>query len=133
MDLPPGFVLVCIIDGVSLYETSDWAEDLRAILETLNSLTRDARVYAVFKILVTSTMASRQATRYIPREDHLMLPLDAGNGANSPFTVRHLNMQARRSVGSRARDLSLESLQSIFTEAVDDDEVFVDGISDDDE
>lgn len=91
MDLPPGFVLVCIIDGVSLYETSDWAEDLRAILKTLNSLTRDAKVYAVFKILVTSTMASRQATRYIPREDHLM---DAGNGANSSLTVRHLNMQA---------------------------------------
>lgn len=131
MDLPPGFVLVCIIDGVSLYETLDWAEDLRTLLETFNSLTRDPKVYAVFKVLVTSAMGSRQAIRYIPHEDHLMLPLDAGDGANSPLTVRHLKMQARRSAGSRVRDQSPESLQSIFPEAVDDDEGFVDGIFED--
>ena len=131
MDLPPDFVLVCIIDGVSLYETLDWAEDLRMILETLNSLTRDSKVYAVFKVLATSAMASRQAIKYIPHEDHLMLPLDAGDEANSPLTPRHLKMQARRSMGSLVRDQSPESLQSIFPEAVDDDEGFVDGIFDD--
>lgn len=133
MDLPLGFVLVCIIDGVSFYETTDWAEDLRTILETLNSLTRDPKVYAVFKVLVTSAMASRQATRYIQREDHLTLPVDAGDGANSPLTARQLKTQARRSVGSRARDQSPEPLQSIFPEAMDDDEGFVDGIFDDEE
>ena len=111
--LPPGFVVVvCVIDGVSFYKTADWAEDLRTILETLNSLMRDPKVYAVFKVLVTSAMASREATRYIPPQDHLMLPLDAGDGANSPLTARQLKMQARRSVGSHARDQSPESLQS---------------------
>ena len=129
-DLPEGFILVCIIDGVSLYETSEWAEDLRIILETLNSLTRDINVYAVFKVLATSAMASRQAIRYIPREDHLMLPLDAGKGTNSPLTARHLKMQARRSLASRTRSPSPESPQSPSPGAMYDDEGFVDGVSD---
>ena len=130
-DLPEGFVLVCLIDGVSLYETSEWAEDIRRILETLNALTRDQEICAVFKVLATSAMASRQAIRYIPPEDHLMLPLDAGDGADSPLTARQLKMKARLSTGSRVRDLSPDFLHPIFPEAVDDDEGFVDGIFDD--
>lgn len=125
--MPDGSVLVCVIDGVSLYETSEWAEELRQILETINALTRDTKVRAVFKVLVTSALASRQAIRYIPQEDHLMLPWEAGDGADSPLTARHLKMQTRRSIESRARGQSPESLQSIFPDAVDDDEGFVDG------
>ena len=131
MDLPPGFVLVCIIDGVSLYETAEWAEDLCKILKTLSSLTRDPNVCAVFKVLTTSAMASRQAVKYIPREDHLVLPSDDGDEASGPLTARHMKMYARRSAGSNFRSRSPESLQSIFPEAVDDDEGFVDGIFDD--
>lgn len=132
-DLPKGLILVCIIDGVSLYETSEWTEDLRRILETLNDLTRDPEVCAVFKVLVTSALASRQATRYIPFEDHLRLPLNAGDGTDSPLTARHLKMRTRRSTESRARSQSPDSIRSIFpgAEAVDDDEGFVDGIFDD--
>lgn len=130
-DLPAGFILVCVIDGMSLYEKSEWAEDLRSILETLNDLTRDPEVRAVFKVLVTSATASRQAVKYIPREDHLMLPSDAGDGADSALTARHLKMQRKRSTPSRARDQSPESLDSIFPDAVsDDDERFVDGTFD---
>lgn len=131
MDLPPGFVLVCIIDGVSLYETADWAEDLCKVLETFNSLTRDPNVCAIFKVLATSAMASRQAVRYIPPEDHLMLPSDDGNEISSPLTAQHMKMYARRSAGSNFRSRSPESLRSIFPEAADDDEGFVDGIFDD--
>lgn len=130
-DLPRSFVLVCVIDGVSLYETAGWAEDLRWILETLNNLTRDPDVDANFKVLVTSALASRQAIRYIPPEDHLMLPLEAGDGADSPLTAKHFKVQTRRSRESRARSQSPESLQSIFPEGMDDDEGFVDGIFDD--
>lgn len=116
---------------MSLYETSEWAEDLCWTLKTLKDLTRDPEVCAVFKVLVTSAMASRQAVRYIPREDHLMLPLDNGDGTDSALTARHLKMQTRRSTQSRARDQSPESLYSIFPDAVsDDDEGFVDGIFD---
>ena len=131
MDLPPGFVLVCIVDGVSLYETADWAEELCRILETFNSLTCDPNVGAVFKVLVTSAMASRQAVRYIPPEDHLMLPSDDNDEISSSLTARHMKMYARRSAGSNFRSRSPESLHSIFPEAVDDDEGFVDGIFDD--
>ena len=130
-DLPEGFVLVCIIDGVSLYETSEWAEDLRMILEMLNSITRDLNVYALFKVLATSPMTSRQAVKYIPEEDYLMLPSDAGDCASVPLTPRQLTMQAGRSMGSRARNRSSDSLHSIFPEVMDDDEGFVDGIFDD--
>ncbi len=60
-----------------------------------------------------------------------MLPLDVGDCANSPLTARKLKMQARRSIGAHAQDQDFDSLQSIFPEAVDDDEGFVDGIFDD--
>lgn len=130
-ELPEGFVVVCIIDSVSLYETSEWADGLRHILETLNALTRDPKVSAVLKVLVTSAVASRQAIRYIPREDYLMLPSDLGDGTDSPLTVRHLRMQGTRSTGSRARDHSSESLGSNLAEEEDDDEGFVDGMFDD--
>lgn len=132
-ELPESFVLVCVIDGVSLYETSEWAEDLRWILETLNDLTRDPDVCAVFKVLATSALASRQAIRYIPGEDHLILPLDAGDGAENPLTPRHFQMQPGRSMGSRTQLGTPESLQSIFPQAEeeDDDEGFFDGIYDD--
>ena len=126
-DLPEGFVLVCVIDGVSFYEASDWTGDLRLVLETLNALTRDPKVHAAFKVLVTSAVFSRQAIKYIPREDHLMLSSDVGNGFDSPLTARHFKMQMRRSTEFRARSQSPESLHSIFPEAVDDDEGFVDG------
>ena len=116
---------------MSLYETSEWAEDLRLILETLNDLTRDPDVCAVFKVLITSGVASRQAIRYIPREDHLMLPVDAGDGADSVLTARYLKMQTRRSAQPRARDQSPESLLSIFPDAMSDDDAgFVDGTFD---
>ena len=126
-DLPEGIVLVCVIDGVSFYEASDWADDLRLVLETLNDLTRDPEVEAAFKVLITSAVASRQAIKFIPREDHLMLPSDVGNGSDCPLTARHFKMQMSRSTEFRARSQSLESLHSIFPEAVDDDEGFVDG------
>ena len=102
-DLPEGFILVCVIDGVSFYEASDWADDLRLVLETLNALTCDPEVCAVLKVLITSAVASRQAIKYIPREDHLMLPSDVGNGSDSPLTARHFKMQMRRSTEFRAR------------------------------
>ena len=126
-DLPEGFVLVCVIDGVSFYEAWDWADDLRLVLETLNGLTRDPEVWAAFKVLITSAVASRQAIKYIPREDHLMLPSDVGDGSDCPLTARHFKMQMRRSTESRAPSQSLESLHSIFPEAVIEDEGFVDG------
>ena len=130
-DLPEGFGLVCVIDGVSLYESFEWAGDLRWILETLNALTRDPAVCAVFKVLVTSALASRQAIAYIPPEDHLMLPLDAGDAADSPLSAKHLKMQTRRSKESHVRSHTPESLQSVLPEAGDDDEGFVDGVFDD--
>ena len=111
---------------MSLYEIPDSADDLGRILGTLNSLTRDPEVQVVFRVLANSLL------RYTPPEDHLMLPLDAGDDANSPMTARHMEMYARRSAGFHACSRSPESLQSIFPEVVDDDEGFVDGIFDDD-
>lgn len=87
---------------------------------------------AVFDVLVTSALASQQAIINIPGEEHLVLPFEAGDGADSPLTARHLQMQTRPSIESRARGRSPETLQSIFPDAVDDDEGFVDGDFDDD-
>lgn len=81
--------------------------------------------------MVTSALDNQQTIRCIPLEDHLRLPLDAGDGADSPLSAIHFKVHTRRFRGSRARSLSPDLLQSVLPEAVDDDEGFVDGISDD--
>ena len=52
--LPRGVTLVCLIEGVSHYETDDYEDDMLRGLGRLLSLMRDKSVAAVVKVLVTS-------------------------------------------------------------------------------
>ena len=72
--LPTEAVVFCMIDGISLYEKDDWLEGTCYALRMIGDLTRDPEVSAIFKLLVTSPLASRYVAKYVQDEDHLVLP-----------------------------------------------------------
>ena len=96
--LPAGVVLFCMIDGISLYEKDEWLEGTCYALRMIGDLTRDPEVSAIFKLLVTSPLASRYIGRYVPEEDHLILPRDLCRVGGSSISNRQLMMQSRRMV-----------------------------------
>ena len=96
--LPAGVVIFCMIDGISLYEKDDWLEGTCYTLRMIGDLTRDPELSAIFKLLVTSPLASRYMGKYVPEEDRLVLPRDLGKGDGSSISNRQLMMQPRRMV-----------------------------------
>ena len=96
--LPAGVVLFCMVDSISLYEKDDWLEGICYALRMIGDLTRDPEVSAIFKLLITSPLASRYIGRYLPEEDRLVLPRDLCRGDGSSTTYRQLMMQSRRMV-----------------------------------
>ena len=94
--LPAGVILICMIDGISLYEKGEWLEGTCYALRMIGDLTRDPEVSAIFKLLVTSPLASRYIARYVQEEDHLVLPRDLCGVDGNPISDRQLMMQSRR-------------------------------------
>ncbi len=94
--LPAGVVLICMIDGISLYEKGEWLEGTCYALRMIGDLTRDPEIPAIFKLLITSPLASRYIARYIQEEDHLVLPRDLCGGDGNSISNRQLMMQSRR-------------------------------------
>ena len=117
--LPAGVVLFCMIDGISLYEKDEWLEGTCYALRMIGDLTRDPEVSAIFKLLVTSPLASRYVARHVQDEDHLVLPRDLCGGVGSSISNRQLMMQSRRMADE---DNDVEE-----TDGTSFDEGFVDG------
>lgn len=93
--IPIYTVVFCIIDGVSLYERSEWVEDTCFVVQRLREITESPALNATFKLLLTSPGRCRYIKNYIERRDQLVLPQDAGG--NMPIlTRRRMAMQLRR-------------------------------------
>ena len=91
--LPAGVVLFCMIDGISLYEKDEWLGGTCYALRMIGDLARDPDVSAVFKLLITSSMASRYVARYVQDDDHLVLPRDLCGGNGASISNRQWMMQ----------------------------------------
>ena len=117
--LPAGVVLLCMIDGISLYEKDEWLEGTCYALRMICDLTADTEVSATFKLLITSPLASRYIGSFVPEEDHLVLPRDECRGDGSSISDRQLMMQSRRLADE---DEDLEDFEVLSL-----DEGFVDG------
>ena len=88
------------------------------MVRTLSELTRDPEVRAVFKLLITSPLASRYVAEYIPFSDRLSLLREVAKSDGSSLTQRHVMLR------------SPEGREEPFDEViqdVDSDEGFVDG------
>ena len=94
--LPIGPVLLCIIDGISLFETAHWREDTCFLIRKLRELADDEGINAVFKLLVISPMANRYICHYVNPEDRLIMPQDV-NGDPQALTGRQVMMRISRS------------------------------------
>jgi len=89
--LPRGVTLVCLVEGVSHYETDDHEDDLLRVLGRLLGLMRDKSVTAVVKVLATSatTTDSVQAAFVTDDDDESSCLLSlaetrpTGQGANA--------------------------------------------------
>ncbi|KAJ5692484.1 hypothetical protein N7462_001907 [Penicillium macrosclerotiorum] len=70
----------CVIDGISLYETDLWLEELAFVFERLNDITINEHLRPVFKVLFASPYASRQLRHRVARSRHLVLQRGTSNG-----------------------------------------------------
>ena len=106
--LPTKLVLFCIIDGISFYENAEWVEEACSAMNTLNKLTMNPQLNAVFKLLVTSPLASRYIREHIPQENQVTLVQDSSVGARHFLTERQMQTHNRRPMDSSARMPSQE-------------------------
>ncbi|KAL9115249.1 MAG: hypothetical protein Q9227_001043 [Pyrenula ochraceoflavens] len=97
-------VLFCVIDGISHYDTREWTEDYRAVVNCLIDLTGDEQLEPIFKLLISSSSRSRYIRSILPSEYCLSLP-DAEDDCRSGPTEREISMRARRPVRRRDGEL----------------------------
>lgn len=74
--LPEEVVVVCVIDGISHYETDEFEEDMLEVLDCLLRLARNRRVDASVKLLVTSpTTTDSVQDRFCEEDDDCFISL----------------------------------------------------------
>lgn len=116
--LPYGAVLFCIVDGISWIEAEESLQEACFVVRTLSDLTRDPEVRAVFKLLITSPLASRYVAGYIPFSDRLSLRREVAESDGSSLTPRHVMLRL-----PEGREEPLDEV----VQDVDSDEGFVEG------
>lgn len=77
----PSVVVFCIIDGVSLFETSRWSEELAPVLRRLQFSVADDSLDCHFKVLFTSATISRGVKEILGPDNTLSTPSFAGDGS----------------------------------------------------
>jgi hypothetical protein len=78
--LPVDTLVFCVIDGVSLYERTDWRGDLSFVVDRLSDLVKDERLQPTFKLLMTSPYASKYIHRRIAPYQHVVLRSGTADG-----------------------------------------------------
>jgi hypothetical protein len=75
--LPRHQTLICIIDSVDAYETSELEDDMRMVLHHLLNLAKEESVSATFKILVTSVTGTLGVHEEFQDEDANVLLMES--------------------------------------------------------
>lgn len=103
--LPYGVVLFCIVDGISWLEEEERSQELCFAVHTLSSLIYDPEVRAVFKLLITSPLASRHVVEYFPAQDRLCLLHEVAESDGTPLTRRHVDMHSPSVIGDSFEEI----------------------------
>lgn len=93
--IPHEAVLFCLVDGISWYETEEMTQETCVVMQTLVDLTYDTGVRGVFKLLITSPMASRYVRKCTLRQDRLSISSDVAEHDGGPLSRRSLMMPPR--------------------------------------
>ena len=89
--LPPGQLAFCMVDGISYYEYRDRRDAACKVLAMLAALTKDEKLEAVLKLMISSPTTSRYVSKFVDSDDIYTLPetIDRTNqGFNSHASVR---------------------------------------------
>ena len=78
--LPMDVFVFCIIDGINLYERSEWLDGLVLIVNSLNQIAQNARLRPIFKLLMTSSRTSRHIQQHIEPQQRVRIRQGRGNG-----------------------------------------------------
>lgn len=122
--LPEEVVVVCVIDGISHYETDEFEEDMLEALDCLLRLARNKRVDASVKLLVTSpTTTDSVQDRFCENDDDCFISLaelrDTLHASNSELLEEDSDDQGQSTDSDEYDDLDVED-----EEEDDDDEEY---------
>ncbi|KAI9737404.1 MAG: hypothetical protein M1834_009558 [Cirrosporium novae-zelandiae] len=78
--LPPRTLIYCVLDGISLYEGTDWDGDLAFVVDRLNKIVKDECLQPTFKLLMTSPYFTRSIQRQIKPSQHVVLQEGIADG-----------------------------------------------------
>ena len=83
-------VVVCMVDGISCFETHESVRDIRSVVRGLRDLTRRTGDGRLLKIMITSPDRCLEVKDEVTQSEHLILPQEIGSqscaepGANVP-------------------------------------------------
>lgn len=83
--LPEHLTLVCVIDGISHYETDDFEEGMMKVLLCLLGLARDSRVASPVKVLATSPTTTDLVQSVFRDDDSCFVSLSQVRDAGQVF------------------------------------------------
>lgn len=94
-------ILFIFVDGVSLFERSEWIQDLNKVMYDLGELTWNKTVAATVKLIVTNPGKSRSLGSCVALEDRVLVPFlpDIRGGK---LTDRMVNKELNTSRGDPA-------------------------------
>ena len=94
--LPLDVFVFCIIDGINLYERSEWLDGLVLIVNSLNQIAQNARLQPIFKLLMTSARTSRYVQQHIEPQQRVHIREGRGNGKGiSQRSVKNATMRPK--------------------------------------
>ena len=83
-------IIVCMVDGISCFETLESVRDIRSVVRGLRDLTRRTGDGRLLKVMITSPDRCLEVKGEVTQSEHLILPQEIGSqscaepGANVP-------------------------------------------------
>jgi len=97
--------LVCIVDGISLFETDAWQEDYGVVMRCLLPAAEDISLPAPFKLLMTSPTSTRLPQAFVPFDRRVSIRNRRGEqGWGAGGLLPRLLANANRDVPSHPQD-----------------------------
>jgi len=85
------YVVFCVIDGISVFETSRLQSDLASVLDCLSRLVEDSQLRGTVKLLITHPGVSYVAQEILPLKQQYTLPSGGEDGDGSLLLLDDVN------------------------------------------
>jgi len=103
VQLPMFYVVFCVIDGISVFETSKLQADLASALDCLSRLVEDSQLRGTVKVLITHPGISYVAQEILPRQQQYTLPSGGEDGDGSLLSLDDVNRASTLAYSAQQR------------------------------